>query len=535
MIHGKIPSDPSYDHLAVQKNGDLNHNGANNLVPFTGFPPGNSNIEDGLWHNVVFSWNPNTYNFKVVYDGVTLVNYTNNIVTSIFGNNPNVYWGFTAATGGANNIQQFRVNSLGVQLSDETICYLDTIQIDPQVNTSLYSYLWTPNYDISNDTIPSPLFSPDTSTTYYLEITNSYGCLQTDSLTINVDNSTTSTDNVGNQCDTYAWLDGNTYTASNNSATWTTTNAAGCENVATLNLTINNSTTSIDPQIACDSYTWIDGVTYTTSNNSATWTTTNAAGCENVATLNLTINNSTTSIDPQIACDSYTWIDGVTYTTSNNSATWTTTNAAGCENVATLNLTINNSTTSIDPQIACDSYTWIDGVTYTTSNNSATWTTTNAAGCENVATLNLTINNSTTSIDPQIACDSYTWIDGVTYTTSNNSATWTTTNAAGCENVATLNLTINNSTTSIDPQIACDSYTWIDGVTYTTSNNSATWTTTNAAGCENVATLNLTINNSTTSIDPQIACDSYTWIDGVTYTTSNNSATFTSTNAAGCR
>ena len=181
------PSDPSYDHLAVQKNGDLNHNGANNLVPFLGFPPGNSNIEDGLWHNVVFSWDPSTYNFKVVYDGITLVNYTNNIVASIFGNNPNVYWGFTAATGGANNIQQFRVNSLGVQLSDITMCYSDTIQIDPQVNTSLYSYLWTPNYNISNDTISSPLFFPDTSTTYYLEITNTYGCSQIDSITIIID------------------------------------------------------------------------------------------------------------------------------------------------------------------------------------------------------------------------------------------------------------------------------------------------------------------------------------------------------------
>ena len=333
------PSDPSYDHLAVQKNGDLNHNGANNLVPFTGFPPGNSNIEDGLWHNVVFSWNPNTYNFKVVYDGITLVNYTNNIVTSIFGNNPNVYWGFTAATGGANNIQQFRVNSLGVQLSDETICYSDTIQIDPQVNTSLYSYLWTPNFDISNDTIPSPLFFPDTNTTYYLEITNSYGCSQTDSLTINVDNIITGTDNVGSHCDSYIWpINGIIYNTSNNTATTSLTANSGCDSLVTLNLIIANSTTTIDPQTACDSYTWIDGNTYTASNNSATFTSTNAAGCDNVATLNLIINNSTTSTDTQVACDTYTWIDGNTYTASNNSATFTSTNTAGCDSIVTLDL-----------------------------------------------------------------------------------------------------------------------------------------------------------------------------------------------------
>ena len=182
-------NDPSFDHIAIQKNGDLNHAGVNNLFPATGFPPGNINIEDGLWHNVVFSWNPSTFNFQVVFDGTILVNCTNNIVANIFGNNPNVYWGFTAATGGANNLQRFRVNSLGVQLSDITICSYDTVQVDPQINTSAYTYFWSPNYNISNNTISSPYFSPDTTTTYTLEITNSYGCTYIDSLTINVDTS----------------------------------------------------------------------------------------------------------------------------------------------------------------------------------------------------------------------------------------------------------------------------------------------------------------------------------------------------------
>ncbi|MBL4586290.1 MAG: PKD domain-containing protein, partial [Flavobacteriales bacterium] len=35
------------------------------------------------------------------------VSYTGDIINNIFGGNPNVYWGLTAATGGANNLQQF--------------------------------------------------------------------------------------------------------------------------------------------------------------------------------------------------------------------------------------------------------------------------------------------------------------------------------------------------------------------------------------------------------------------------------------------
>ena len=53
------------------------------------------------------------------------------------------------------------------------------------------------------------------------------------------------------------------------------------------------------------------------------------------------------------------------------------------------------------------------------------------------------------------------------------------------------------------------------------SNNTATHTLTNAAGCDSVVTLNLTINSSNTGLDTQTACDTYTWIDGNTYTSFN--------------
>jgi hypothetical protein len=98
-----------------------------------------------------------------------------------------------------------------------------------------------------------------------------------------------------------------------------------------------------------------------------------------------------------------------------------------------------------------------------------------------------------TGIDVISTCDSITWIDGVTYTSSNNTATYTLTNSAGCDSVVTLDLTINNSSLGTDIITACDSLTWIDGTTYTASNNTATYTLINAAGCDSVVTLDLTI------------------------------------------
>ena len=78
--------------------------------------------------------------------------------------------------------------------------------------------------------------------------------------------------------------------------------------------------------------------------------------------------------------------------------------------------------------------------------------------------------------------------------------------------------------TGIDVQVACDSYTWINGLTYFSSNNVATDTLVNYLGNDSIVILNLTINNSSTGTDIQTACDSYTWINGNTYTSSNSTA-----------
>ncbi|MEZ4916409.1 MAG: hypothetical protein R2836_05430 [Chitinophagales bacterium] len=114
--------------------------------------------------------------------------------------------------------------------------------------------------------------------------------------------------------------------------------------------------------------------------------------------------------------------------------------------------------------------------------------------------------------DVQSACNNFTWIDGNTYSSSNsNTVTHTITGGAanGCDSIVTLNLTINNPTNGTDVQSACNSFTWIDGNTYTSNNNTATHTITGGAanGCDSVVTLNLTIMNTVNSIDVQTACN----------------------------
>ena len=123
----------------------------------------------------------------------------------------------------------------------------------------------------------------------------------------------------------------------------TVTDANGCTAKDTATISEPDLITGVDTVTACESYTWVDGNTYTASNNAATHTLTAANGCDSVVTLNLTINNSASSDTTATACDSFVW-RGIAYTSSGNYYD-TLQTQTGCDSVVTLNLTINPSPT----------------------------------------------------------------------------------------------------------------------------------------------------------------------------------------------
>ena len=351
---------------------------------------------------------------------------------------------------------------------------------------------------------------------YTFTTTTAAGCERVEVLHLTI-NKTEEVEYTETACDEYVWH-GETYTTSGDY-----TYEADCRKEI-LHLTINKSEYEEYTETACDEYVW-HGETYTASGD-YTYTTTTAAGCERVEVLHLTINKSEYEEYTETACDEYVW-HGETYTESGD-YTYTTTTASGCERVEVLHLTINKSEYEEYTETACDEYVW-HGETYTESGD-YTYTTTTAAGCERVEVLHLTINKSEYEEYTETACDEYVW-HGETYTASGD-YTYTTTTAAGCERVEVLHLTINKSEYEEYTESACESYVW-HGETYTESGD-YTYTTTTAAGCERVEVLHLTINVPTEGSETINLCpgETYTW-NGDTYDKAGTYTT-TLTNAAGC-
>jgi gliding motility-associated-like protein len=100
-------SDPFYDHIAIQLNGDVSHNSSNTITPFTPISATSNNVEDCQNHSLRIVWNATTKLMSVFFDNQPRISATRDLVNTVFGGNPLVFWGFTAGTGALANLQRF--------------------------------------------------------------------------------------------------------------------------------------------------------------------------------------------------------------------------------------------------------------------------------------------------------------------------------------------------------------------------------------------------------------------------------------------
>ena len=317
-------------------------------------------------------------------------------------------------------------------------------------------------------------------------------------------------------------------------------NSVNCDSTVTFNVTVNTASSSLQDIYLCDgaSFTLPMSGTVVTVANTYMDTTMNANGCDSIITYNVATGTSTADTFEIGICSgaNYTLPSGTVVSTAGTYSE-TLTSIIGCDSIVTFNITINAGTSSSQTIHLCDgdSFTLPISGTEVFVANTYLETTTNSLGCDSIITFVVTTGmSSTDTINANICTgETYILVDG-TIVTTGGTYTAINTNNDSCDNVITYNIIENTPTASSVVDTACETYTWaIDGNTYTVS-GIYSYTTVNAVNCDSIITLDLTINDTTASTDVITVCDSLIWIDGITYTTNNNSATHTSTNSVGC-
>ena len=392
-------------------------------------------------------------------------------------------------------------------------------QLGPVLHSPKQLYVWTQYYEIwysgNNTTATLTILNQNSNgfgNDFALDEISfdalDYSCEAIKQVTINVKGQDTDSTEIASICagDTYTWHGRQFNTTT--TITETIPNSAGGDSVCTLLLTVLEPSDSIEIATICagETYTW-HGQTFSTP-TTRTETLINAAGCDSVCTLQLTVLDHTDSIEVATVCagETYTW-HGQTFSSS-TTQTETLTNAAGCDSVCTLQLTVLPALSGDTSAIFCKGHPFVwHGNQYANPGDyTHTYASETAPYCDSIVTLHLFQKESSDSIEVATICagKTYTW-HGRTYNAT-TTQTETLTNAAGCDSVCTLQLTVLPPiTTDISASITEGaSFTW-NGQTYTVAGDYPSSFTTDE-GCDSVVTLHLTVNPLTYEILTHTQC-----------------------------
>ena len=448
-------------------------------------------------------------------------------------------------------------NTVTAEASAEAPCEGGDIILFASTSTTGVTFAWI-GPDGFNSALQNPVIenvSDNNSGTYIVTVTETATGCTAEAYAIVAVRMPNTGDTTAVACEYFDWYEHTNITQSCDNLTHIFTNAAGCDSVVTLYLTVNHPVhTAITHEQCGGTFTWSDGngVTYDESGD-YNYEHEDANGCTQVDTLHLTIhpvpaeptlsvNDNTSCLEPNgsVTVDAPTGtgysysIDGDNFQTGTSfpglgtgSYTVTVIDEFGCTNTATTTVsTVGNTVTAeASAEAPCEggdiilfaststtgvTFAWIgpDGfnsalqnpvIENVSDNNSGTYIVTvteTATGCTAEAYAIVAVRMPTTGDTTATACESFTWY-GTTYSeTPVTAPTHTFTNAAGCDSVVTLHLTVlqpSYFTVIID---TCDSFTWIDGITYTESVDTPTVLFTNAVGCDSIVTLDLTIRHS---------------------------------------
>ncbi|MCT4581433.1 MAG: T9SS type A sorting domain-containing protein [Flavobacteriales bacterium] len=343
----------------------IGNNGTLQIYDGSSSHSGTTNIADGQWHHVGYSYNESTNQTLIYVDGQQEVNFNNSqtiSTTSLISLGQEFDSGNTISN--LYNGDMTEVSIWNTILSQSDISLIKTRAIDhnhPKY-TSLVAYypmntICGDNLSILQDFSPNNIVGEASNTTV-----------------LSVSNLTQLPNFNSAQHFQKQWKANNTTISNLDTLTLSNYDTGYYELILNRNNITISDNWNIDYNIShdtirtCNSYTALNGVTYTSSINTQYI---QDANCDTLRHLYLTILTPTTSTDTQTACGSYTWIDGNTYTTTSNTTTYTIPNTAGCDSIITLDLTIVHDT--LDYSIAVDTtglvltanesnvnYQWID-------------------------------------------------------------------------------------------------------------------------------------------------------------------------------
>lgn len=218
-----------------------------------------------------------------------------------------------------------------------------------------------------------------------------------------------------------------------------------------------------------------------------------ANGCDSIITTNLFVESTLyASVFESICFGSNYDFNGTILTTSGTYSD-TLSAAAGCDSVVTLNLVIEPQVTNSISATICTGDSYSHGTGVYSSSGEYTESFTTVDGCDSLVTLYLFVTPTIENNIGATICQGQTYTLGAQNLTTSGEYTELYTTATGCDSLVRVFLTVTDAidTTIVEEICLGESYTL--GTQTLTASGIYSEQLTNAAGCDSIVTLELTV------------------------------------------
>jgi beta-glucanase (GH16 family) len=123
-----------------------------------------SNISNQMEHTYQVVWNAAAKTLTLIFDGSVVMVYNRDLINAVFGGSSSVYYGFTAATGGSNNLQYVYEVGCAMPTSTFTATFTPTVTATATLTYSRTN-TFTETATATCTGMPSDTFTPSASGT----------------------------------------------------------------------------------------------------------------------------------------------------------------------------------------------------------------------------------------------------------------------------------------------------------------------------------------------------------------------------------
>ena len=194
----------------------------------------------------------------------------------------------------------------------------------------------------------------------------------------------------------------------------------------------------------------------------------------------------------------------------------------GCDSLRTLHLQ-RNRRTYVDSTLCQNSLplTW-NGSTFSNGNGTRIAHLQTMAdsvhlqglnGIDSLVVMRVVAIDTSATVEQVHACDSTTWLDGITYSASTTLPYLSLTNMWGCDSIHHLDLTVDSTHFFTDQHMICDSMRWLDNTVYYADTLGPRVVLVTRRGCDSIVTLDLAVHYSSyeESLDTFCHGQTYQW------------------------